>query len=554
MAQDGALLSLANWSGVPAAERAERHGSGDSHGGRRDRRPSPLLAALERPAVHAARDTAGAGPSPSLFELLRTRGPRRTAVAAEPENVVATDAPPPRATRRAYLLVPLLALAGAAAGYMSNGAPHYAARAELLLRPVAARVIDGAPNTGDASVPASAVAHSMARATSPQVLGAVVDRLSLATNPDFATGDRERAVSSLAGRISVAPQRLNAGYTLTATAGTPALSGDIANAVADALTDTHEADAAGPPPTSLEVAFRAMPGTAGIEQSPLIGAGIGAGAGAMLGLFLAFAARRRRHAPKAAEKEAAATEPQRTAAITPTMRPQAAHVTVSELARRAPANVTPNPLPTTPRVTARQSAAATPDVTIRSLARAGKGPDLAAKRPQPREALRRTPNARAEAGPPSPVPAPRPVQPAKETVHAMHAPQQVFASTAPVPPAVPHMTAPQPAAWWPQPVAYAPAMPVQQYAQPPMMMVVAQHQPVMMMAPYAQPMPQPMPMQPYPAPAPMQYPQPAAAVPQPATTADEAHDPQTLAAIDEVRAQLRAFAGSLEALRHARAI
>lgn len=590
----GALLSLASWTdakdeAVPPAARPRPAVATAL-------RMSPLLSGLAKGHPETLRAAQKSDAGPTLFDLLKAsagnpaaRRAEAPAPAALPPPVKASsrklDMRPKAASqtvstfsRTRWLAVPAGAIAGAAAGYLLAGAPLYDARAELVLKPV---IVRGAAGQQPApaerpQVTAAAVEHSMARLASEEVLEPVVDRLSLAANPAFGAGDRATAMARLAASLSASPQSLTAGYTITARAGEAALAGDIANAVADSLVEVHDPEAAGPPPTRLEVAFRAMPGVAGPEQTPLIPAGLGGLAGAALGLALAVAAGRRRvqgqmlalTAPSPTPSPLPPTRRKPVAASTPA--PVLGHGILPQ--RPAMPAERPGPAPVAraaeaetakpatqvdakPRPAPRRSFAA----GLRQRLRAGQttgGP--------PATEAAKTANPANKAAASVPAPAASPTAPAPEP--AMYPPH------APSPFAYPQQPMQPQAGWWPQPAAFAPAYP-QPMAMPGYPQPMPYYPPAMphfaAPSPYF-PAPQPQ-VQHYPVAVPVPYPVPVAmhaagpviqhearrqpqpapsAAPVPTEPAD--HTAETLSAIDEVRAQLRAFAGSLDALRAAR--
>lgn len=546
--EDRALLSLARWRGARAADEA---------------RPaiSPLLAGLSRAAGRTdgpLRPAPQPQPlGPTLLDLLKANGGKAPAPARpamrQPARPAAPAMPPlaapvmggkraarPRSPLLRWLAPPLGAIAGALAGYAMAGNPLYSAQAELIVRPQSVRGADGmqpAPAERPA-LPEAAVARSMARLTTPQVLEPVVDALSLTARAEFGPGDRARAVAKLAQHISVSPLELTAGYTVTATASDAGLSGDIANAVADALVRTHDPLEAGPPPTQLEVALQALPGTAVAGQARTVPAAIGAAAGLALGLLLALAGGRRR-------------------------RPQAAPTAARSMPAPKPK---PTPQPQPPRggrMPAAQPVA--PEAPARAYT-ALRRPQPPAHAPEPAATtLRQSPEPAMYSQHPHPpigvypqAPAPAPAQANGWWPQPHHAP-----------PAYPMPMAPQPMGYGQPPAAYPqpwPPAPAPLY--PPAMPMMPQ--PAAAMPPYAPPPYYPAPPQQpqvhhyaVPVPVPVPYPVPTAMAPTiqheapaqgaPANARRPADDTaEMLAAIDQVRAQLRAFAGTLDVLKAAR--
>ncbi|MBX3531525.1 MAG: hypothetical protein KF849_13020 [Rhizobiaceae bacterium] len=589
----GALLSLANWTNDKQDDAP--HQAPPQPADATAARISPLLSGLAGTRQEEAGSKQAPVAGPTLFDLLKAKTPKPTGLRREPAATIApqvrqlaqtpTMAQPRRATKAAtlpapsrarWLALPAGALAGAAASYLLAGAPIYDARAEMILKPEVVRGATGLqPSASERpQVTTAAVEHSMARLGSPEVLEAVVDRLSLTANPAFGAGDRAAAVARLAASLSASPQSLTAGYAITARAADAALAGDIANAAADSLVETHAPEEAGPPPTRLELAFRAMPGVAGPEQTPLIPAGLGGLAGAALGLGLAIAAGRRRMQGSA-----------------PALRPSVPPPSPPSPARRQPAPApTPSPVfaqgivprrPAMPPAPSGQTVATQPAAVPPAIAeKAVQATPLPPPRPNHvaglRQRLRRNPAASAPAGGPTPgvgattgtgaaALASAPVTPPSRP-----APEPAMYPTHPLSPlAYPPQQMQPHAGWWPQPPVFAPAypqqMPISGYPQP-----MPYYPPAMphfaAPAPFF-PAPQPQ-VQHYPVAVPVPYPVPVAmaapgpviqheaprqspAAPTPAAEASD-HTAETLSAIDEVRAQLRAFAGSLDALRAAR--
>jgi hypothetical protein len=643
--EERSLLSLARWVDEPAPARA---GLLDALARRETARPapqaSPLIAALAKseqrePAPAAAPLPARrAAAGPTLFDMLRAGKPEKAtpapvvAAAAAPRpaaqpvaenqpirrSVAARVAPPapkelPPAGRRlprgALLALPIAgALAGAGAGHLIAGPDLHAAKAELVLKPAQVRAAQGQPTlpTERPALPADAVALAMARATAPDVLGAVVDRLSLAGNPEFSSGDRDAAMSTLAGRLAVAQQQLTPGFTVTASSQSPQLAGDIANAVADTLVETHDADAAGPPPTEMLVAFRALPGTGDAVPQSWIKTAAGAGAGALAGLLLmplAGAAWRRRPA-RAADRPRveAAAEPGAQRGAVPARaagakEPQHAAGRASAWDRlRASASVAAAP-------PARAAAEATPKARVATAPASAPAfsretnPSI----PTPEQdavMYQQQPHPYWQPAQPQPDPVPTPQQAAWQQVAwqqppaapypPMHAPQAPMPAHALHHPLPQVQTAPQAApthGYWPapaqmapapmhhQPHLHAPAFHPQPHpaAYPPAQNYMPMQQAAMNPAAYAGQMQMPMPAPHYPQvvhhihtmqqmPAPVAQattidhreaarPQPSRPV---AVAAADAQSEETLSAIDELRAKLRAFAGTLDALRSAR--
>jgi hypothetical protein len=619
--EDRALLSLANWADADAAvAKSERSRVEMPKAAPLEAKPavSPLLAGLARsaktlaePPIAPTRPAAQTiAAEPTLFDLLKAKGGSAATPPAAPIRTEAVRKPllprlptlQPRSAMRStsplrWLAVPIFAFAGAAAGYFIAPAPLYSARAELILKAEGVRGATGMqPSQAERpQVTPEAVEHSMARVASPEVLEPVVDRLGLAADADFGAGDRAVALEKLSGRLSAEPQTLTAGYTITAQAPDAALSGDIANAVADTLVETHDPNGAGPPPTRLELAFRAMPGTAGAEQLPLVPAGIGGAIGAGLGLALALAAGRRRE-PVSGTKPAPAPTP------APPPSPPATRVPppIAAPAVKAESIVPPRPA-VPPIATPKAPEPAVPTVAPRSSFLEGMRERLRLSTPPA------PPTAIAEPAPPAPAPVPpaqlAPAIATQPSTAPIPLPETAMYPQHPLQPLPAYPQAPQaPAPWWQQ----APAA-VPQFAPAPHYAPAAQFAPAPQFAPpmqgyphpaampaYPQPaayyppaLPHPMAMQqsapwfpamqpqvhhipvPVPVPYPVPMPMPAAAPviqheapqaearraePRPAPKAEPEtdHSAETLAAIDEVRAQLRAFAGSLDALKAAR--
>jgi hypothetical protein len=636
--QERSLLSLASWVDEPSPARGSLL---DALARREAAKPaaqqSPLIAALAgsgRDDAPETRKPAGRTSGPTLFDMLRAgKKPKAVASPAAQQPAPVPAAPdiavrPPfagprmaktvtevaspatgRLPRGAMLALPLAgALAGAGAGYLVAGPDMYAAKAELVLKPAQVRAAQGLPAEHPA-LPADAVTLAMAKVTAPDVLGMVVDRLSLATNPEFASGNREAAISALAGRLAVAQQQLTPGFTVTASSPSPQLAGDIANAVADSLAESHDANAAGPPPTELTVAFRAMPGTGEAVPQSWIKTAVGAGAGALAGLLLmpvAGAAWRRR-GKRTSEKPRSATPAEpiaQRAATFPEAHGQAARPQIA--ARRASAwdrlratgparpaaaspaatmQLRPAPRPAAPAVTAATSRETSPQIPTPEQ-------DAAMYQQQPHPYW--------QPAQPQPETAPYPQQ-------AMHQPTQQPAWQQPPAAAYPQMPAPhsampayaQPAAQ--QPMQHAPQSHGHWQAPAPMAPMPVYQQPQALAPAFQPPAPPPgyAPTQHFTpaqhaamqhaamnpaayagaAPMPGHYPHvvhhihtmhqmPAQAAqgptidhreavrPQPSrpvvVAAADAQSEEALSAIDELRAKLRAFAGTLDALRSAR--
>jgi hypothetical protein len=586
----GALLSLASWTdtrdeGTPRAAHPQPARAAAPQ-------VSPLLSGLAKGHQEALRPEQAPAAGPTLFDLLKANAGKPVAPPQARPSPQKIEGRPPRAmtrtmpavSRARWLAVPAGVIAGLAAGYLLAGAPLYDARAELILKPETVRGAAGAqPAPAERpQVTAAAVKHSMARLVSQEVLEPVVDKLQLAANPAFGAGDRAAAVAKLAASLSASPQSLTAGYAITARAGEATLAGDIANAVADSLVETHDPEGAGPPPTRLEVAFRAMPGVAGPEQTPLIPAGLGGLAGAALGLALAIAAGRRRTQggalplmPPSPSLQPSPPTPARRQLVMPrATAPISAHGIAPRRSAMPAGDTGPvvqaDAGPAEPAMQAGEKPRPVPRRNFAAGLRKRLRPNPTMAGPAATEAPA-APNPTAKAATPAPAPAAPPSPSAPEP--AMYPPHPLS------PLAYPQQPAPLQAGWWPQPVghpqpapfapAYPPAMAMPGYGPavpyyPPAMPHFAAPasyfpapQPQLQPYPVAVPVPYPVPVA-MPAPAPViqheapRQPQavPAAAAAPAAEPAD--HTAETLSAIDEVRTQLRAFAGSLDALRAAR--